>query len=273
MALTAVLLFCLLCSLFPTTTFSLLLAKQVNKSLEEIPHDEKCFTQGLSLVGNILYESCGLYGRSSLRKVDMKTGRVLSSVSIDRQYFAEGSTVFNNTIYLLTWKQKKILLFDGDSLRLQAIKSYETPTGEGWGLTTDGKHLIVSDGSDTISFFRIPSPLDGKKELELVRHVRVFDPHNDRTITHINELEFAHNRIYSNIWYKDVILQINPEDGVITQRYDLTKLYPHHRRTSKADCLNGIAYDPRHRNFLLTGKFWPNYFRVRLFVDDPPNDL
>ncbi|RYH13336.1 glutaminyl-peptide cyclotransferase [archaeon] len=236
----------------------------VDKSVEEIPHDSNCFTQGLEIHNGIMYESCGLYGRSSLRKVNMKTGKSILTQTVSRELFAEGITIHNNTIYLLTWKAKKALLYDLHSLTLKDTKHFSTPTGEGWGAATDGHSLIVSDGSDTITFFKIPSINDGISLLTKVKEIKVYDPLNSRHIGLINELEYVNGKLYSNVWYKDVILEIDPENGAITRRFDLTNLYPKQQRIPNADCLNGIAYDPSDQHFILTGKKWPKYFRVNL---------
>eukprot|EP01031_Cornospumella_fuschlensis_P029550 gene29550-35667_t len=247
----------------------------VDSSVEEVPHDSQCFTQGLQIHSGIMYESCGLYGRSSVRKVDLKTGKVMLSTPVSRELFAEGLTIFNNTVFMLTWKAKKILLYDLNSLVLKDTKHFSTPTGEGWGAATDGQHLIVSDGSDAITFFKIPAINDGLPHLTKVREIKVYDPLNARHIGHINELEYVNGKIYSNVWYKDVILEIDPDTGSITRRFDLANLYPKPQRIANADCLNGIAFDAADGRFLLTGKKWPKYFRVNLtaYSHKKTNDL
>jgi glutaminyl-peptide cyclotransferase len=234
----------------------------VKMAISEMPHDETCFSQGLVIYDNNLYESCGLYGKSSLRIVDMKTGKVLKRRNIDKEIFAEGLTAWNNTLYLASWKNKLLFLYDRHSLELLDTKSFASYNGEGWGLTTDGKQLILSDGSEHILFYDFPVAQDGKKSLTKTKDLKVFDPISARHIVHINELEYVHGFIFANLWYKDIILQINAQSGSVTERYDLQELYPKNKRTYKADVMNGIAYDPANKQFLLTGKLWPKYFRV-----------
>lgn len=245
------------------------IAKTVTSSVQDFPHDSACFTQGLVVHEGMIYESCGLYGRSSLRKVDLQTGRVLQSQPISKEIFAEGITIVNQTIFMLSWKNKKVFLYD-THLTLLDTKQIATPSGEGWGVATDGKHLMVSDGSDAITFFPASVPGDGSQLVESHR-IRVYDPVNLHHVHHINELEYVDGRLYANIWYKDVILAINPLTGSIVERYDLSNLYPKNRRAPTADCLNGIAFDPKAGHFLLTGKLWPKYYRVLL--SPPSKDL
>jgi glutamine cyclotransferase len=249
---------------FLNLSLAVLVGKEISSSTEDIAHDSKCFTQGLEIHNGILYESCGLYGKSSVRRVDKKTGEVLLSQSISREIFAEGITVHNNTLYMLTWKSKKLLIYDANTLALLDTKHLLTHTGEGWGLANDGQSLIVSDGSDVLTFFRIPHANDGQLMLTKTKELKVLDPINLRHISMVNELEYVQGKLYCNLWYKDIILQLDPDSGSITERYDLSKLYPKSRRSSQADCLNGIAFDEKDGLFLLTGKLWPKYYKVNL---------
>jgi len=224
-------------------------------------HDEKCFTQGLLYHDNKLYESCGLYGKSTLRVVDAKSKAQLMKVKIDDKYFAEGITILNDKLYMLLWQQPFVLVFDPLTLQQIDIKFIETFKKEGWGLTTDGIHLIVSDGSDRIQFYDV---IYDSKYLKKVREIVVRDPSTQRSVDRINELQYVNDSIYANIWYKDIIIRINAKNGIIIDKYDLSSIYPRNKRSRTADCLNGIAYDTSDKTFLLTGKLWDKYYKVDL---------
>lgn len=228
------------------------------------PHDETCFTQGLLIEGNTLYESCGRYGKSSLRTVDLTTGTVIKQTRVTNKYFAEGIVMHENRVYMLTWKNKVMLIFDASSLSLIGNITYATHNGEGWGLTTDGTHMIASDGSNRITYFAFPTLL--QKELTKVRHIDIKDPITAKPIFQINELEYVNGFIYANLWYKDVILQIDSTTGAVVHTFDLSALYPHSSRKPSSDCLNGIAYNKADNAFLVTGKLWPKYYHVNLSI-------
>ena len=234
-------------------------------------HDSMCFTQGLILQDNVLYESCGLTGKSSLRIVDYQTGQVLKRQRLEAKYFAEGIALLNDRIYMLTWKNKQMLVFDAKTLTPLGDLAYETHTGEGWGLTYDGHHFITSDGSNRLTFFQPPS-LDAK-QLVKVKHIEVMHPTTNKPITHINELQYVNGFIYANIWYKDVIIKIDINSGAVVETYDLSALYPHKIRSPHADCLNGIAYNAVDGTFLLTGKKWPKYYSVNFGAIEGRKDL
>jgi glutamine cyclotransferase len=268
-----------LCFLWSIFLCKQLLAYQVGHVIkdiqQEIPHDHNCFTQGLVFKDNILYETCGLYGKSSLRKVDMKTGKVLQSKHINKDIFAEGLTAANDTLYMLTWKNKRIYMYDRNTLELIATRTIQTHNGEGWGLTTDGKQLIVSDGSDRLLFYAFPDLSTGteKDSLAKIREVRVFDPVNGRHINQVNELEFVNGFVFANLWYRDIIIQIDPATGHIIERYDMSSLYPQNSRAPGADCLNGIAYHAGEKYFLLTGKNWPKYYQLNFSAAYEPREF
>lgn len=230
--------------------------------LNSVEHDEKCFTQGLVLHASKLYESCGLYGKSSLRIVDAASGQVLTRRKIDRKYFAEGIVLHAGKIFMLTWKSRTMLVFDADSLQKVGTMSYMTSNGQGWGITCDGSNFIASDGSSFLTFFDLPAP--GDSELTVSKRVSVVDPATGTAVSNINELQFVKGYVYANVWYKDVILKIDPRAGYIVQKFDMLALYPHHLRTRHADCLNGIAFDENDNSFLLTGKLWPRYYKTHL---------
>lgn len=256
--------------------------KILQKVIHTYPHDEQCYTQGLVLYDNILYESCGLYGKSNIRIVELSTGRVIKSAALSKNIFAEGLTALGKRLYLLSWQNRKLYIYDRFSLALLDSRTITTYTGEGWGLTTDERSLIISDGSDRISFYNIPT--DGESGAMIpVRVVKVTMPSQSSgrssrkraaPIKHINELEYVNGYIYANIWYEDIILKIHPISGLVVDRYDGARIYPHNSRHPKADCLNGIAYDSSDGTMLLTGKLWPSYYRINFTeLDEDSNTL
>ena len=252
--------------------------------IRSFKHDDSCFTQGLEIHGDILYESCGLNGKSSIRMVNLQTGEVIRQTKLERKYFAEGITVHGGRIYMLTWKNKIMLVFDAHTLMLLGTLPYTTFNGQGWGLTSDGQHLIASDGSDRLTFFAIPTSKElnsignkskgnyvGDKSAEnnkqaaalvIVKELVIKHPITKEPITQINELEYVDGFIYANLWYQDEILQINSSTGEVTHRFDMSQLYPKSTRRPNADCLNGIAYNKVDETFLLTGKLWHKYYYV-----------
>ena len=143
-----------------------------------------------------------MYGKSSLRKVDPGTGEVLAKASLDKKYFAEGMCIVGNYIYMLTWKESTLLIYDKNTLELVGLKNYRTHTGEGWGITYDGTNLIVSDGSNFLMTYRMPSDPTTSEELVQLRKIRVVDPETDADIRHVNELEYVDGYVYANLWYK-----------------------------------------------------------------------
>ncbi len=218
----------------------------------EFPHDAGAFTQGLVVVNGHLYEGTGKKGESTLRKVDLKTGRVESIVPLDPGYFGEGVTVLNDRIYQLTWQNRIALVYDLKTMQQVTTNRY---SGEGWGLTHDGKRLIMSDGTSLLRF------LD-PKTFDVVKRLRVRGPNGQ--VDKLNELEYVKGEILANIWYADRIARISPETGEVTGWIDLSGLYPEKQRTSKEDVLNGIAYDEAGDRLFVTGKNWPKVFEIEL---------
>jgi len=218
----------------------------------EYPHDAAAFTQGLVALDGQLYEGTGKKGESSLRKVDLKTGRIETIVALEPSYFGEGITILDDRIYQLTWQNRTALVYDLKSMR--HVNSFRY-SGEGWGLTHDGKRLIMSDGSSLLRF------LD-PKTFEVVKRVRVHGPSGQ--VDKLNELEFVKGEILANIWYADRIARISPENGEILGWIDLSGLYPEKQRTSKEDVLNGIAYDHASERLFVTGKNWPKVYEIEL---------
>lgn len=235
--------------------------------VDTFSHDRTCFTQGLMLYKGFIYESCGLYGKSSLRKVDEKTGAVIQELKIPPQNFAEGMTIIDDIIYLLTWKERKLIIVDIKSFDIVRTVTFVSHSGEGWGLTHDSEqHLILSDGSDRITIFDLPTP--STKTLNKVKELVVYDPQSKKSISRVNELEYVDGFIYANVWYKDILLKIDAATGLVVQKVDLSTLYPKSSRIPTADCLNGIAHDAASNTLLLTGKLWPHYYRINLSNSD-----
>ena len=219
------------------------------------PHDPQAFCQGLVFENGQLFEGTGQNGTSSLRLVELETGRVLKHVPIDRRYFAEGITLLNESIYQLTWRARQAFVFDRDTLAYKKTFRYR---GEGWGLTHDGTHLIMSDGSSTLRFF----------DPETFTQVRRLPVRDGRTpISKLNELEFVKGEILANIWYSDRIARISPDDGRVLGWIDLALLWPKRQRPSREHVLNGIAYDEAGDRLFVTGKNWPKLYEIR--VVDP----
>ncbi len=220
--------------------------------IQRFPHDTDAYTQGLVFVDGYLYESTGLLGRSQLRKVDLKTGRVLASVSLAPDRFGEGLTWIDGRLIQLTWKSGVAYVYDAATMARVDSSSY---VGEGWGLTTDGTSLIMSDGTATLRFLDPAS-------FEVVTTVDVQD--RGSPLTGINELEYVNGEIYANVYPSDWIVRIDPRSGDVRQWIDLAGLLPREERTPNTDILNGIAHDTATGHFLVTGKRWPAVFELRM---------
>ena len=215
------------------------------------PHDPDAFTQGLVFHGGVLYESTGLNGRSSVRKVDLDTGRVLARRSVPKQYFAEGLTIFQNRLVQLTWQSQKGFVYDL-GFRLTREFAY---VGEGWGLTHDGTSLVMSDGTARLRFLD-PTTFAVRRTLDVTL--------DGRPMEALNELEFVRGEVYANVWPTDWIVRIDPASGHVVGRVDLTGLLPPHERRGDEDVANGIAYDAAGDRLFLTGKLWSRLYEVRL---------
>jgi glutamine cyclotransferase len=218
------------------------------------PHDPAAFTQGLVFREGSLLESTGLNGRSTLREVELETGRPRKQVALANQYFGEGLAVIGSQAFQLTWQNGKGFVYDVDTFRL--VKEF-TYTGEGWGLATDGKLLILSDGTSQIRF------LD-PATFQMVRTIQV--TRDGRPLERLNELEFIHGEIFANVWETDEIVRIDPATGVVRGVIDFSGLLPRTERRPDTNVLNGIAYDPAGDRLFVTGKLWPKVFEVRLKV-------
>jgi glutamine cyclotransferase len=222
------------------------------------PHPPNSFTQGLAYENGFLYEGTGQYGVSSLRKIEFETGEVLKEYRLPREVFGEGITIFKNKIIQLTWLSHVGFVFDKESFRILKTFRYEVPK-EGWGLTTDGNDLIVSDGSPTL-YFMDPETFVERKRLE------VYD--NLGPVYKINELEYVEGAIYANIWQIPRIIKIDPQTGRVTGTIDLSDIVPKQFKGHNDYVLNGIAYDPEKNRFFVTGKMWEHIFELKLLVSE-----
>jgi glutaminyl-peptide cyclotransferase len=231
---------------------SLARAADTYKIVHSYPHDPQAYTQGLVFFDGHLYESTGLNGRSTLRMVDLTTGRVLQSVPVPGQYFAEGLASWGSTLIQLTWQSHVAFVYDLFSFRLLRTVPYD---GEGWGLTEDGQHLILSDGSATLKFLDPPN-------FHVVRTIQVTD--QGVPVTQLNELEYVRGEIYANVWHSDRIARISPATGKVLGWIDLAGILPADQRTDPEAVLNGIAYDAAHNRLFVTGKLWPRLFEIQV---------
>ncbi len=217
------------------------------------PHDTSSYTQGLQWHNGFLYEGTGLEGQSRLMKVNLKDGQPVQKISIDNTLFGEGITIINNKIYQLTWKNNKVFVYDLATLK--KLKEFHWDY-DGWGLTNNGKDLLISTGGNNIYFvdpetFRILNTISVNSN---------YGPLGD-----INELEYVNGKIYANIYGSDYIAVINPETGSVESKLDFTGLLQKSGKTyENADVLNGIAYDSAKNSFYITGKKWPALFEVKL---------
>lgn len=215
------------------------------------PHDHEAYTQGLVWYRGELYESDGLYGRSSLRRVDPASGTVRQKIAIEPRIFAEGLALVGERLIQLTWKEGIAPVYDRASFRHLSDFHYE---GEGWGLSYDGKRLVMSDGSDRL-FFRDPQTFALLGSVAVTR--------DGVPVTELNELECVGGEVWANVWQTDDILRIDPKSGRVTGVAEATGLLAAEDRAAGAEVLNGIAYDPATRRFWITGKLWPKMFEVR----------
>lgn len=222
--------------------------------IKTYPHDRSAFTQGLVFEDGYLFEGTGLRGESSLRKVDLETGRIIQSYNLSFQYFGEGITIFDDKIYQLTWTSRMGFVYDKEFFNLINTFNYSS---EGWGLTHDNNNLIMSDGSATLYF------LD-PNTFKIVRQIKVTD--QSGPVKLLNELEYINGSIYANIWQTNSIIIINPLNGNITGRIDLDGLLSVEDIHDDVDVLNGIAYDEKSDRLFVTGKRWPKLFEIELIL-------
>ena len=214
------------------------------------PHDPQAFTEGLVYEDGFLYESTGLYGESSLRKIDLTTGEIIHLVEVEGRYFAEGLALVDSNLIQLTWKSKVAFLYCKDTLELEKTLYYPY---EGWGITYDGNCLIVSDGSHLLRFL---DPVNFSLMKELPVNL------GDRPIDQLNELEYINGKIYANVWYTDIIIIIDPQSGEVVGCIDLASL--EEKRNTGEDVPNGIAYDAENNRLFVTGKRWSHIYEIQL---------
>ncbi len=236
-------------------TGATLYAAEIVKTL---PHDPSAFTQGLVVHNGVFYEGTGGYKQSddfssSLRKVEIESGKVLQKFDLAAQYFGEGITIFNGKIYQITWQEGTAFVYDLNDFKLLKELRY---TGEGWGLTHDGTHLIMTDSTHIIRFVN-------PETFETVRSVAVFDE-KGKSVVDLNELEFIKGEIWANVWGETYILRIDPLTGKITGKIDFEKLAQEQTAGSSDNVLNGIAYDEANDRIFITGKRWKKVFEIKV---------
>ena len=220
--------------------------------IRSYPHDPDAYTQGLVFDDGELLESTGRNGKSSLRRVDLETGQVLTKILVPEQYFAEGIALLNEKIYQLTWQHQLCFVYDHQTFKKIGQFSYE---GEGWGLTTDGHSLILSDGTSRLRFL---SP----DTFQVTRTVNVTDHKN--AVRELNELEYVKGQIYANVWHEQRIAVIDPQSGKVTSWIDLKGLISTSEVSDEEGVLNGIAYDDKTDRLFVTGKLWPKLFEIKI---------
>ncbi|WP_353247889.1 glutaminyl-peptide cyclotransferase [Salinisphaera sp. T31B1] len=225
-------------------------AQERARILASYPHDPGAFTQGLLIHDGKLFESTGQYGQSTLRRVDIDSGRVERSVALPETFFGEGLALVGDRLYQLTWKQGVVLVYDRASLREVQRMHYE---GQGWGLTWDGQDLIMSDGTATL---RRIDP----NGFRVIGRLTVRD--NGTPVERLNELEYIDGEIWANVWYENRILRIDPDTGRVVARLDASPLVSALPPDGRPNVLNGIAWDAEADRLYLTGKYWSRLFEV-----------
>ena len=220
--------------------------------IKTYPHDSTSFTEGLFLLNGFLYESTGLPGKSRLLKANLETGKIMQKIDLDKAYFGEGISMINNKIYQLTYQEHKVFVYDMNFKKLQEL---DWPY-EGWGMTTDGKSLILDTGGSNIYFVN-------PETFKIERTLGVFD--NNGYVDSINELEYVDGYLYANIWRTDYIIKINMKTGLVEAKADISDIHKKSNLPAPPpdNVLNGIAYDSAKKSFYITGKNWPTLFEVK----------
>jgi len=250
----SILVWCALAGFAPATSQTPQYGYQV---VHVYPHDRAAFTQGLEFRAGSLYEGTGLEGQSTLRKVNLESGRVEQQIRLAPEFFGEGITVVNQQIVQITWRSQIGFVYDQSSLR--RLRSFNYP-GEGWGLANDGSQIYMSDGSAQIRCWDAGSLLEK-------RRFTVRDA--GRPISFLNELEYVRGEIYANVWQSDRIVRFSPVDGKVLGWIDLSGILSAADRTLQVDVLNGIAYDALGDRLFVTGKLWPKLFEIRVVPKTP----
>ncbi|MEG0795864.1 MAG: glutaminyl-peptide cyclotransferase [Odoribacter sp.] len=223
--------------------------------IKTYPHDPKAYTQGLIYRDGFIYEGTGQYGESSIRKSDIQTGKILSILNIDNQLFGEGITIYKDKIYQITWRSRKGFIYDLKTFTLESTFQYNS---EGWGITTAGDELLMSDGSNKL-YHITPTTFNITQEIE------VYD--NNGEVNQLNELEYVDGLIWANVWLTNRIVAIDPTTGAVKAELDLSNLLSPADKAQtddKDDVLNGIAWNPEKKTFYLTGKRWPKMFEIKI---------
>ncbi len=239
----------------PVINQAIQLPATINYSIVQVlPHDTSSYTQGLFWHNNKLYEGTGWYGEGKILTTDLASGKSERKVTIGNNYFGEGIALLNNKIYQLTWQEHKVFVYDAASFKKE--KEFDW-TYEGWGITTDGRQLIVSTGGSNLYYVN-------PETFKVERTLGVSD--NNGYVSNLNELEYVDGFIYANIYNTDLIVKIDPATGSVTGRMDFTDLL---QKTNQPiypnkDVLNGIAYDPGKKSFYITGKRWPALYEIKL---------
>ena len=231
----------------------------VLRHLATFPHDDQAFTQGLLWHNGYLYESAGQYGKSSLRRVEPTTGRVVARFNMPPHFFAEGLALVDDSLFQLTWRENVCIVYDRETFQVKGHFQYP---GEGWGLTYDGTHLIMSNGSNVLQF------LD-PKTFRPLRRVQVFDRRGVRPVpvAYLNELEWIRGEVWANVWKTTRIVRINPRTGNVIDWIEMAHFVPaEHREDRTERVLNGIAFDPDNDHVFITGKYWNVLHKFRLEV-------
>jgi glutaminyl-peptide cyclotransferase len=227
----------------PTDSYSLIKAW---------PHDREAFTEGLVFWHGMLIESTGLYGHSTLRKVDLETGHVRQEVRLADRYFGEGIAVVAGKIYQLTWQNHRGFIYDAGTLEADGEFQF---TGEGWGLATDGRSLIMSDGTNRIRFMD-PATFQVTRTIDVFAH--------GQPVKMLNELEYVKGELYANVWQTEFVLRIDPATGRVLGAIDFVGILPKDDHAGDTDVMNGIAYDAEDDRLFVTGKNWPKLFEVKV---------
>ena len=234
------------------STISIVIPVYTYKVVNTYPHDQSAFTEGLVFEEGVLYEGTGLHEYSTLRRVKLETGEILQICELPPQFFGEGVTIYGDKIIQLTWQSNIGFVYDKYSFKL--LKEFNYPD-EGWGITHDGKHLIMSDGTSTLHFLD-PETFEEISQIEVSA--------NNIPVTRINELEYIQGEIYANIWQTELIARINPLTGRVVGWIDLRGILSLEDDSETVDVLNGIAHDSKNNRLFVTGKFWPKLFEIEL---------
>ena len=222
--------------------------------INNYPHQKDYYTQGLEYHNGFLYEGTGEYGKSRLEKTVLKTGKALQTYHLNKKYFGEGITIFNNKIYQLTWKSKKGFVYNLSDFAV--IDSFQIPSKEGWGLTNDGTNLIMSDGTNKLMWLN-------PDNFMVVKTVQVAT--NKEIINYLNELEYIDGIIYANVYTTEIIVKIDAATGKVIGKINMAGIIDMYKNgTDKIDYMNGIAYDKKNDRLFVTGKLWPRLFEIEI---------